>query len=360
MGAAPVTALRYRRGVVELIDQRLLPGDTVWIAGTDVEVVARAIETMVVRGAPAIGCAAAFGLAVDAVRFADERRLDGARWSDYAERFARASERLARTRPTAVNLFYAINRMRGLAGTFAAAMPIAAVVDALEALASELFDHDVATCRAIGSAGATLAEGRRLRVLTHCNTGSLATAGYGTALGVVRALHERGELEIVYADETRPWLQGARLTAYELATEGIPYKLIADSTAAYLMQQSQIDLVVVGADRIAANGDTANKIGTYGLAVQCKHHGVPFYVAAPLSTFDAKIATGAGIPVEERGADEVRTAGGRLVAPADAPVYNPSFDVTPAALISGLITEAGVLVPPFTATIGEALRGRSS
>jgi len=244
--------------------------------------------------------------------------------------------------------------MRRLAATLQGGT-LSDAAKAIEGLATDLYQDDLATCHAIGAHGAAIAPGKRLRVLTHCNAGSLATAGYGTALGVIRALHAAGKLEIVYADETRPYLQGSRLTAFELEAEKIPYKVIADSVAAYLMQQAKVDWVVVGADRIAANGDTANKIGTYGLAVQSKHHGVEFYVAAPLSTFDLKIATGAGIPVEERDGDEIRIIANRQMAPRNAAVYNPSFDVTPSRLISGIITEKGVLRPPFEQSIA-ALR----
>ncbi len=345
------SAMRYQTGTLELIDQRLLPGDERWIHAADLETVALAIETMAVRGAPAIGCAAAFALAIDAFRFSG-----GTKWGDYAPAFRAAVARLSRTRPTAVNLFYALDRMTGLVAEFRETDPLAESSALIDRLARHLYDDDLATCRAIGRHGAGLfARGRALRILTHCNTGSLATAGYGTALGVVRALHERGDVELVYADETRPWLQGSRLTAYELKAEGIPYKVIADSAAAYLMQQGRVDFAIVGADRIAANGDTANKIGTYSVAVACKHHGIPFYVAAPRPTFDPAIATGAEVPVEERAADEVRRVGARQLTPDDAPVYNPSFDVTPAALISGIVTEAGVLVPPFGPAIAKFL-----
>jgi len=342
--------MAYGGGALRLIDQRLLPLEAHWIEARDLETVAVAIETMAVRGAPAIGCAAAYALALDA-----KAAPDGP-WAAYAPRFEAGVARLRRTRPTAVNLFYALDKMRDLARAFEAGATVATARPRLEALAQHLFDDDVATCKAIGRHGAdALMEiaPRKLRVLTHCNAGGLATAGYGTALGVIRALAERGRIELVYVDETRPWLQGARLTAYELVTEKIPATLITDSTAAYLMQQGKIDCAVVGADRIAANGDTANKIGTYGVAVACKHHGLPFFVAAPRSTFDVSLAGGAAIPVEERSPDEVRTAGGRFVAPAGMPVYNPSFDVTPASLIAGIITEAGVLVGPYRESIAQ-------
>jgi methylthioribose-1-phosphate isomerase len=337
--------MRYEPGVLSLIDQRRLPADEYWLRCESLEDVAVAIETMVVRGAPAIGCSAAYAVAVDARRF--HERHPRKAWSGYRDDFARALARLARTRPTAVNLFYALRRMETLGAGFLPETPLTEVEKLIEAEAKHQFDDDLATCMAIGRHGAALAHGKRQRILTHCNAGSLATAGYGTALGVVRALHVEGLVDIVYADETRPYLQGSRLTAYELASEGIPYKVIVDSAAAYLMQHGKVDMVVVGADRIAANGDTANKIGTYGLAVQCKHHGIPFYVAAPLSTFDRQIPDGSHIPVEERSPDEIRLSGSRQMTPKDAGVWNPSFDVTPAALIAGIVTEKGVLRAPF-------------
>jgi methylthioribose-1-phosphate isomerase len=345
------TAMQYQGGVLRLIDQRHLPAEETWLDFHDLEAVALAIETMVVRGAPAIGCAAAYALALDANAAAalDPRR----RWGDYAPQFARGLERLARTRPTAVNLFYALDKMRSLGGELDPGSALAAARIEVERLAQALYDDDLATCKAIGRHGADLAGRRKLRILTHCNAGALATAGFGTALGVIRALHERGQVEIVYADETRPWLQGSRLTAFELAAEGIPYRVIADSAAAYLMQQGKVDWAVVGADRIAANGDTANKIGTYSVAVNARYHGVELYVAAPLSTFDPSLASGAMIPVEERSPDEIRLTAGRQMTPREAGVWNPSFDVTPAGLISGIITEKGVVRPPY----GEAIRG---
>ncbi len=344
------SAMQFVRGVLKLIDQRLLPQEEVWIDCRDLETVARSIEDMVIRGAPAIGCTAGFALALDAGLSRAET------WGEYEARFNAGVARLARTRPTAVNLFYALDHMRRLVEAFEATTPMAAVEARIVALAQELYDDDLSTCRAIGRNGAELAGGRKLRILTHCNTGSLATAGYGTALGVIRSLYASGQVEMVYADETRPYLQGSRLTAFELRSEGIPYKVIADSAAAYLMQQGQVDWVIVGADRIAANGDTANKIGTYGLAVQCRHHGIEFYVAAPLSTFDSSLANGAAIPVEERSPDEIRVTGSRQMTPKDAGVYNPSFDVTPASLITGIITERGVLKAPYNTAIAGMLR----
>jgi methylthioribose-1-phosphate isomerase len=341
------SAMKYQQGCLSLIDQRLLPQEEIWIDCRDLETVAKCIEDMVTRGAPAIGCSAAFGLAIDAALA--EKKMK--QWSDYKIGFQAAVERLRRTRPTAVNLFYALDKMSALADSFKPDYSMSNVAKDVNRLAQHLFDDDLATCKAIGEHGARLANGKKLRVLTHCNTGSLATAGYGTALGVIRSLSERGQIEIVYADETRPYLQGSRLTAFELKSEGIEHKVIADSAAAYLMQQGKVDWVVVGADRIALNGDTANKIGTYSLAVNCKHHGVEFYIAAPLSTIDFAIETGAQIPVEERSPEEIRVTGSRQMTPVGAPVYNPSFDVTPSTLITGIITERGVLRPPYRESI---------
>lgn len=342
-------AMKYEGGVLALVDQRLLPAEEIWLQCKDLETVAKGIEDMVIRGAPAIGCCAAYGLAIDS------RSFEGKDWGSYRDTFTASVERLARTRPTAVNLFYALNRMKDLSRDFRDSDSMAEVANRIEMTAHELYDDDLATCKAIGRHGAAYAielfGKKKLRILTHCNTGSLATAGYGTALGVIRSLHEQGFVEVVYADETRPYLQGSRLTAFELKSEGMPYKVIADSAAAYLMQQGKIDMVVVGADRIAANGDTANKIGTYSVAVNAKHHGVAFFVAAPLSTFDAKIPDGSAIPVEERTPEEIRVTGGRQMTPPDAPVYNPSFDVTPSTLITGIVTERGVLKAPYKDSI---------
>lgn len=341
------SGMDFREETLFLIDQRLLPGEEKWLSCRDLESVALAIEEMAIRGAPAIGCAAAFALALDVK---DAMPLGS--WASYSERFNSGINRLARTRPTAVNLFHVLDEMKKLALSFLPDESLAKVSQAVERLAISLYAEDLETCKAIGRHGSSLVPtGQKVNILTHCNTGSLATAGYGTALGVIRALAEKGQVSMVYADETRPWLQGARLTAFELRSEGIPYKVIADSAAAYLMQLGRVDFVIVGADRIALNGDTANKIGTYNLAVQCRHHGIPFYVAAPLSTFDFSMDSGANIAIEERSPAELRSLGGRALTPSDAPVWNPSFDVTPGELISGIITEKGVLRPPYTNTI---------
>jgi methylthioribose-1-phosphate isomerase len=344
--------LRWRDGALELLDQRELPERERVLRLEGVEEVAQAIESMAVRGAPAIGCSAAFGVACAALA---SRARDLA--SLRAE-LAAASERLARTRPTAVNLFWALGRMReGLEAALhlPGATP-ASVAERALALAQGILEEDLATCRAIGQAGLPLVP-VGARILTHCNAGGLATAGYGTALGVVRAAAEAGRRVTVLADETRPFLQGARLTAWELARDGIPVTVVTDSTAGFLMRRGEVDLVVVGADRIARNGDVANKIGTYALAVLARAHQLPFYVAAPRSTVDLATASGDAIPIEERGRDELAVFAGRTVVPAGASVRHPAFDVTPAELVSAIVTEAGVARPPYATSLAELLSG---
>jgi len=286
---------------------------------------------MSIRGAPAIGCAAAFGFALAA------RARNGLR----PRRLETARRRLAATRPTAVNLYWALERMARVA-----AVGGNGLAARLEKEARAIAAEDVAACRRIGERGAALLP-RNAVLLTHCNAGALATAGHGTALGIVRSAHARGIVRRVYVDETRPYLQGARLTAWELSRERIPYEIITDNAAAHLFKTEKIDAVIVGADRVARNGDTANKIGTYGLALLARHHGVPLYVAAPTSTLDRNCARGEDIPIEERSAEEVLTLAGRRLAPAGARARHPAFDVTPARLISALVTEAGVFRPPF-------------
>lgn len=299
-----------------------------------------AIRTLVVRGAPAIGCAAAFGVVLAARQSAAP---DGyGLVADIEE----AIKGLAATRPTAVNLFWALDRMRGVAEAHRA-LPVPALRERLLGEAQAILDEDLAGNKALGAHGAALVpEGAR--ILTHCNAGALATAGYGTALGVIRTAHEHGRVTLVWVDETRPVMQGSRLTAWEMVKEGIPHRLIADVAAGFVMKQGEVDLVIVGADRIAANGDTANKIGTYSVAVLAQHHNIPFYVAAPLSTIDPSIPSGAAIPIEERSDEEVRKIADRQTAPAETPVYNPAFDVTPAELIAGIITERGVFRFPYS------------
>jgi len=305
-----VEPIRWRGDRLELLDQRFLPDKMVYVTCRTAEQVAKAIRDMVVRGAPAIGCAAAFGVVL-------------------GKGSAKAHKVLRASRPTAVNLFWALDRMKKAVS--------------LEAEAVAIYHEDIAANRAMGRLGAELIP-MRARVMTHCNAGALATAGYGTALGVIRSA--KGKKISVIANETRPYLQGARLTAWEMVQEKIPCTLITDNMAGHLMSRGEVDVVVVGADRIAANGDVANKIGTYALAVMAKRHNIPFYVAAPLSTFDATIPDGSHIPIEERSADEV--TGYRKVrwAPKGVKVRNPAFDVTPADLITGIISEKGVVLNP--------------
>jgi methylthioribose-1-phosphate isomerase len=338
-------AIAWRGRSLVMIDQRKLPGQEVYVHCRTYIQVAQAIEKMVVRGAPAIGIAAAYGLALGVMALGAEsgRSID--------RDFERIYLRLERTRPTARNLFWALERMKAVYDR-TRAEGLKAVRTALldEAKAIEQEDADIN--RAIGRYGqALLADG--WTVLTHCNAGALATAEYGTALGVVRAAAAEGKRIKVFADETRPFLQGARLTVWELDRDGIPVVLITDSMAGWFMRRGEIQAVVVGADRIARNGDTANKIGTYTVAVLAKENRVPFYVAAPTSTIDLALADGAGIPIEERGPDEVRTVGGRLVTLPDAEVRNPAFDVTPAAYITAIVTERGVHRPPYEKNLGK-------
>ena len=324
-----VETLRWTDGRLELIDQRRLPHETVYVSCHNAGETALAIRDMVVRGAPAIGCAAAFGIALEA---ANGGNLD------------RAYQVLAASRPTAVNLFWALNRMRQ---AIAAGRPAAD-----EALA--IFNEDILINRAIGGFGATLiADGAS--VMTHCNAGALATAGHGTALGVIRSARDAGKTISVIANETRPYLQGARLTVWEMVQEEIPVTLITDSMAGHLMQQGKVDVIVVGADRVAANGDTANKIGTYTLAVLAARHHIPFYIAAPVSSFDLAIPDGSHIPIEQRHPDEVTGYGGVRWAAHGVGVHNPAFDVTPADLITAIITERGLIRMPDTARIAKLI-----
>ena len=338
-------------GVV-LLDQRRLPSEEFYLTLRTTEEVAEAIESMAVRGAPAIGCTAALGMARAAVTSA-AGDLEG-----LARDLAAADERLRRTRPTAVNLFWALDRM-GKTAHQAARVAGAGVDEVRAALvrdARAVVAEDLEACRSIGRASLPLVP-TGARILTHCNAGGLATAGYGTALGVVRAAVEAGRGVRVLADETRPFLQGARLTAWELARDGIPVTVITHSTAGHLMQRGEVDLVVVGSDRIAANGDVANKIGTYTVAVLAREHGIPFYVAAPLSTVDAETASGRDIPIEERGRDEMAAIGERPILPEGVPVRHPAFDVTPAALVTAIVTEAGIARPPFRESLAAQLHG---
>jgi methylthioribose-1-phosphate isomerase len=340
-----IPTLNWTPEGVRFIDQTRLPLEESYVTATTVEEVARVIETMVVRGAPAIGVSAAYGVALGA------QKTTAGSTAEFAPEFERNCARLAATRPTAVNLFWAIDRMKRLFAKLAAAStPIEEIKQKLLAEAHAMYEEDIAACRAMGAYGAALMpdEGG---VLTHCNAGALATCGYGTALGVIRAAVEQGKRIHVYADETRPFLQGARLTAWELMADGIPTTVICDNMAASLMRQGLIGAVVVGADRIAANGDVANKIGTYNVAILAKEHGIPFYVAAPWSTIDLATATGEAIPIEERPAAEVTHHGGRQLTPHGVGIRNPAFDVTPARYVTAIVTERGVVRAPFSESL---------
>lgn len=321
---------------VTMIDQHLLPGTERWVTLSSWEAVATAIEDMTVRGAPAIGVAAAYGIALAANEAAP---------LPVPEAVERACRRFAATRPTAHNLFAAIERMRSVCAGMAGA-PDGAIRDALLREARAIQDEDIAANRAIGRFGADLLP-QSATVVTHCNAGALACAGYGTALGVIRAAREAGKTVRVYADETRPRLQGLRLTAWELMSDGFDVTVMPDGAAGLLMSRRRIDAVVVGADCIAANGDVANKVGTFHLALAARHNGVPFYVAAPTTTINPAMATGADIPIEERDPDEVTQWNGISLAPAGVRVYNPAFDVTPSDLVTAIITERGVHRAPF-------------
>ena len=331
-----------------MIDQRKLPREEVYVHCKTAAEVARAIKTMVIRGAPAIGVAAAMGIALGM------RRSKATGTQKFAAEFHKTCELMAATRPTAVNLFWAIERMRRtFAAAAAAGASVAQITDRLDREAEAIHDEDVASCRAMGAFGADIVPAEAT-ILTHCNAGALATAGYGTALGVIRGAVEQGKQVTVLADETRPFLQGARLTAWELLRDGIQTTVITDSMAGAIMRTGHIDLVVVGADRIAANGDTANKIGTYTVAVLAREHGIPFYVAAPLSTIDLNTPDGTRIPIEERNVREVTHFAGTQVTPDGALIRNPAFDVTPHAFIAGIITERGIFRAPYDESLKRA------
>ncbi|MBN2885145.1 MAG: S-methyl-5-thioribose-1-phosphate isomerase [Chromatiaceae bacterium] len=331
----PDDAALWHAGRLYLADQRILPERAEFLVYERADAVAEAIRDMVVRGAPAIGVTAAYGVVLAArAAFA----AAGAGWKSAIEPDL---ERLAASRPTAVNLFWAIRRMRDRIAVLDAADP----EPALLAEARAIHEEDRAANRRIGELGAALIEGPT-DIITHCNAGAIATGGYGTALGVVRSAFAAGKVRRVYADETRPWMQGARLTAWELMQDGIPVTLQADGAAASLMAMGSVGWVVVGSDRIAANGDVANKIGTYGLAVMARYHGIKVMVAAPTSTVDMELASGAAIPIEERDPEELLGCGGRRIAPAGCAARNPVFDVTPAALVDAIVTERGVVLAP--------------
>ena len=333
-----VETLRWRDGKLEMIDQRVLPATFEYIAYTSAAETAEGIRSMVVRGAPAIGCAAAYGVALEALR------LSNASAADFTVGMDKAFDVLAASRPTAVNLFWALKRMRAKWESLGG-LAVGEIARALLAEAHEVLAEDIRINRAMGAFGAVLLKDGA-RVLTHCNAGALATAGHGTALGVIRSAVEAGKRISVIADETRPFLQGARLTAWEMVQENIPVTLITDNMAGYMMSRGEVDAVVVGTDRVAANGDVANKIGTYMVAVLARRHNIPFYVACPLSTIDLDIPDGAAIPIEERAAEEVTGFRDCQWAAQGVSVRNPAFDVTPAELVTGLITEKGVMLQP--------------
>jgi methylthioribose-1-phosphate isomerase len=344
-GMTDITPVAWSEGRVRLIDQTRLPGELTYLECSSPAEVADAIRTLAVRGAPAIGVAGAYALALCAHCSTAEDP------AALLAELAVCATMLRATRPTGRNLFWAIDRMLGVASGRRGSA--AELRTALLAEAEAILRDDQQRCRKIGAFGAALVPDGAT-ILTHCNAGALATGGYGTALGVIRAAVAEGKRVSVFVDETRPLLQGARLTAWELLQEGIPTTLIADNMVATVMRQRKVDLVVVGADRIARNGDVANKVGTYTVALVAKEFGVPFYVAAPVSTFDLSLASGDDIPIEERGAEEVTTFAGVRVAPEGVAVYNPAFDVTPHELIAAIICEKGVLRPPFARTLGEA------
>jgi methylthioribose-1-phosphate isomerase len=330
---------------INFLDQTKLPLEETYVLATDYKQVATVIRDMIVRGAPAIGVSGAMGVAIGI------DRSTATTLPVLTEEVAVICKTLAETRPTAVNLFWGINEIRSLFNELAAKnTPIPEIKAAVVAKARRMYDEDIAACKQMGAHGAALLP-RQGTVLTHCNAGALATCGYGSALGVIRAAIERGHKIDVFADETRPFLQGARLTAWELMKDNIPTTVLCDNMAAALMHQGRIQAVIVGADRIAANGDVANKIGTYGVSILAKEHGIPFYVAAPWSTLDLETATGEGIPIEQRDAREVTHSNGRQMTPHGVAIENPAFDVTPAKYVSAIITERGVLRAPYIESI---------
>lgn len=340
-----IKTIEWKNDQVVMLDQRKLPTEEVYNTYDDYAGVAGAIKSMVIRGAPAIGVAAAMGVALGALGLAVDT------FDDYYRRIEAICDRLAATRPTAVNLFWAIERMKKCVQDNRDLQP-REITRKLKEEALAIYREDLESCMRLGKYGEPfLAD--NMNVLTHCNAGALATAGYGTALGVIYAAQEAGKRLRVYADETRPFLQGARLTAWELQKHGIAVTVITDNMAGYLMSLGKIDAVIVGADRIAANGDTANKIGTYSVAVLAKRHNIPFYVAAPISTIDPTLPNGTHIPIEERDPAEVTRVGNEQIAPDYVEVFNPAFDVTPADLITAIITDKGVAEAPYAETIAK-------
>jgi methylthioribose-1-phosphate isomerase len=341
-----IPTLEWTDAGVNFLDQTRLPLEETYVLATTYQEVATVIRDMIVRGAPAIGVSAAMGMALGIDR-STATTIDA-----LSREVTEMAAHLAATRPTAVNLFWGIERIEKLYRSLAETqgMDIPAIKKAVVDEAVAMYHEDIAACRRLGAHGAALLP-RQGTVLTHCNAGALATCGYGTALGVIRAAREAGHDIDVFADETRPFLQGARLTAWELMKDNIPTTVLCDNMSAHLMQAGRIQAVVVGADRIAANGDTANKIGTYGVSILAKEHGIPFYVAAPWSTIDLKTATGAGIPIEERNPREVTHSNGKQMTPDGVGIANPAFDVTPARYITAIITERGVLRNPLAESI---------
>ena len=344
--------IAWEDDAVVMIDQRKLPSREVYVRCKTAAEVARAIRTMVIRGAPAIGVAAAMGIALGMNR----NKVAGTK--QFTTDFQRTCDLMAATRPTAVNLFWAIERMkRAFTESAQGGASVDEIKQRLETEARGIHDEDVASCRAMGAHGATLVP-ESARILTHCNAGALATAGYGTALGVIRAAVAQGKRVTVLADETRPFLQGARLTAWELVKDGIDTTVITDNMAGAMMHLGHVDLVVVGADRIAANGDVANQIGTYSVAVLAREHDIPFYVAAPLSTIDLQTADGTRIPIEERNEREVTHVGPSRITPAGARVRNPAFDVTPNRYVTAIVTERGIARAPYIESLAALVNTR--
>ncbi len=339
-----VKTMEWQHNALVILDQTKLPLEISFIKCDNYRRVSDAIKRLEVRGTPAIGAAAAFAMVLGWQELAAQGNCTLAE-------YAAVKDVLIAARPTAVNLAWAANRLYAKAEQLLKAGKTAAETAAgLELLAQQIYADDIECNKKMGAYGAELLP-EHSRILTHCNAGALATCGWGTALGVIRTAHGQGKIDMVYADETRPLLQGARLTAWELLQDKIPVTIITDNMAAWTMRQKGITAVITGADRIALNGDTANKIGTFGVALAAKHHNIPFYIAAPVSTFDFSINSGAEIPIEERNADEVKSLQGVITAPQEAQVFNPAFDVTPAELISGIITEYGVIKPPYAESI---------
>jgi methylthioribose-1-phosphate isomerase len=343
--------IEWQGDAVVMIDQRKLPSSEVYVSCKTAAEVARAIKTMVIRGAPAIGVAAAMGIALGM------RRSTATGTKQFTTEFQKTCDLMAATRPTAVNLFWAIERMKHVfADAAQGGCSVDEIKERLEADARRIHDEDIESCRTMGAHGATLVP-QDARILTHCNAGALATAGYGTALGVIRAAAEQGKKIAVLADETRPFLQGARLTAWELVKDGIDTTVITDNMAGAMMRLGNVDLVVVGADRIAANGDVANKIGTYPVAVLAKEHSIPFYVAAPISTVDLATPDGSMIPIEERSDKEVTHVGASRLTPEGARIRNPAFDVTPHKYVTAIITERGIARAPYNESLAALVHG---